>query len=188
MINNNFKKIFRSRTMTLFQRTRADTRNYGVAVLVGIIGGILSAFVKSGTEGILPPRLPGVTPPPVELLQELGVNLQNMVYTYSDQVINWGGNGVHILFSIVFGVIYCVIAEIFPKVKLGQGLVFALLVVIAFHGICLPVLNLSPAVWNLSADEIYSELIGTCLWMWTIEIVRRDLRNRMTQKPDPEHQ
>lgn len=174
--------------MSLFQMTKPNTRHYGVAILVGIIGGLLSAFVKSGTEGILPPRAPGVTPPPVELLQELGLNIQHMVYTYSDQIINWGGNGIHIVFSIVFGIVYCVIAEVFPKIKLGQGLAFALLVAIAFHGICLPVLNLSPAVWNLSFDEIFSELVGTCLWMWTIEIVRRDLRNRITKKPDPEFQ
>ena len=79
-------------------------------------------------------------------------------------------------------------AEIFPKVKLWQGLAFGIGVTILFHGIMLPVLNLSPAPWNLPFDELLSELIGTLLWMWTIEIFRRDLRNRLTEKPDPEFQ
>lgn len=52
----------------------------------------------------------------------------------------------------------------------------------------LPVLNLSPVPWNLPFDELFSELVGTLLWMWTIEIFRRDLRNRLTEKPDPEFQ
>ena len=53
------------------------------------------------------------------------------------------------------------------------------------HGVLLPILNLSPAPWLLPMDEILSELVGTALWMWTIEIFRRDLRNRWTGLPDP---
>lgn len=171
-----------------FKKTRIETRNYTVAVIVGIIGGIISGFVKSGTEGILPPRTPDRIAPPIQLLQDIGVNVKDMIYTFSDQIVNWGGSGIHIVFSIVWAVIYCVIAEVFPKIKLWQGIGFAIFVAIFFHGICLPILNLSPAVWNLPVDEIISEILGTFLWMWTIEIVRRDLRNRMTKKLDPEFQ
>ena len=174
--------------MNLLQTTPKQARNYNVAIWIGIISGIISGFVKSGTEGIMPPRAEGIVAPPVALLEHLGVNMQEMIYTYSGHILNWGGGVVHILFSIFVAFIYCILAEIFPKIKLGQGLLFAIAVVIASHGISLPLLNLSPAVWNLPFDEILSELIGTCLWMWTIEIVRRDLRNRITKKPDPEFQ
>lgn len=172
----------------LLVRTKPDTRHYAVALLTGIIGGIVSAFVKSGTEGILPPRTPDRIAPPIEMIQDIGINVHDMVYTYSDQVVNWGGSGIHILFSIVWAVIYCIAAEIFPKVKLWQGMAFGILVTIAFHGMILPVLNLSPAFWNLPGDEIFSEVFGTLLWIWTIEIFRRDLRSRITKKPDPEFQ
>ncbi|MDF7676881.1 DUF1440 domain-containing protein [Neisseriaceae bacterium ESL0693] len=172
----------------LFVRTRPSTRNYGVALLVGIIGGIMSGFVKSGTEGILPPRTADRIAPPIQLLQDMGIDLHQMVYTYSGQLLNWGGSGIHIVFSVVAAVIYCVAAEIFPKIKLWQGLAFGIVVMLASHGILLPVMHLSPPVWQLPVDEIISELLGTLLWMWTIEIFRRDLRNRMTRKPDPEWQ
>lgn len=122
----------------LFARTKKKTRHYGVAFVVGIISGIMSAFVKSGTEGILPPRTSGQAPPPVEFLQDLGLDVQDRVYSYSHQLVNWVGSTVHILFSIVVAVIYCMLAEVFPKIKLLQGLVFGFIVAIAFHGILLP--------------------------------------------------
>lgn len=170
----------------LFVITKPEARHYGVAFFAGIMGGLISAFVKSGTEGIMPPRTPDRIAPPIQMIQDMGIDIHNLVYTYSDQVINWGGSLVHILFSIVWAVLYCVAAEIFPKVKLWQGLAFGIGVTILFHGIVLPILNLSPAAWNLPFDELFSELIGTLLWMWTIEVFRRDLRNRLTKKPDPE--
>lgn len=40
----------------LFSRTPTERRHYGVAVLVGIVSGVLSAFVKWGAEVPLPPR------------------------------------------------------------------------------------------------------------------------------------
>ncbi|WVD64638.1 DUF1440 domain-containing protein [Utexia brackfieldae] len=174
--------------INLFQRTKPSTRCYSLAVLIGIIGGIISAFVKSGTEELMPPRLPGAIPPPVDLLKQMGIDVTNMVYTYSEQVVNYGGNGVHIIFSIVCAVFYGVVAEIFPKIKLWQGCLFGLIVAIGFHGIVLPVLQLTPPAWQLPVDGLLSEFLGTLLWVWVIEIVRRDLRSRFTKKPDPEFQ
>ena len=31
-----------------------------------------------------------------------------------------------------------------------------------------------------------SEIFGHLVWFWSIEIIRRDLRNRITHEPDPE--
>ncbi|PIT55037.1 YagU family protein [Snodgrassella alvi] len=172
----------------LFTRTQPASRNYAVAFLAGIMGGLIAAFVKSGMEGVMPPRMPNRVAPTVQIIQDMGIDMHNMVYIYSDQVVNWGGNVVHILFSIVWAVIYCMAAEIFPKVKLWQGLAFGIGVTILFHGMMLPVLNLSPALWNLPFDELFSELVGTLLWMWTIEVFRHDLSSRLTKKSDPEFQ
>ncbi|RKS87493.1 putative membrane protein [Orbus hercynius] len=175
-------------SMNLFQMTKPATRCYVLSIWIGIISGFVSALVKSGTEGIFPPRLVTEGAPPVLLLQNIGIDVTHWFYTYSEQIVYFGGNLVHIIFSIVWGVIYCFAAEIFPKIKMAQGLVFGLVVAILFHGIAMPVLGISTPVWDLRLQEIFSEVFGTALWIWIIEIMRRDLRNRFTKKADPEFQ
>ncbi|WP_297322520.1 DUF1440 domain-containing protein [uncultured Bartonella sp.] len=161
------------------QRTLKSSRHYWVASIAGIAGGIISGFVKSGTESILPPRTPDRPIPPAEVLQSFGIHTDDMIYHYSDHIVNWGISGVHYLFSVVFAVFYCLAVEIFPIVKLWQGLLFGVLVTLAFHGVVLPLGGWAPAIWNLPFDELFSESVGHLLWAWTIEIFRHDLRNRM---------
>ena len=167
--------------------TRPRARRYGVAAFLGIITGIVSAMVKSGSEGIMPPRTPDRIAPPIEMINDMGMQAKEMVYTYSDHIVNWGGAGIHYLFSIVFAMLYCILAEIYPKVKLWQGIAFGILVAVFSHGILLPALDLSPMPWDLPFDEILSEFVGTSIWMWVIEIFRHDLRQRITGEPDPEY-
>src|SRR5690606_10424900 len=89
-------------------RDRAESGSISFLVFVGIISGFISALVKSGVEDLLPPRMPDAIPPPIGLLELLGFDGAGMTYQFMDQTINWGGNGVHILFSIVIAVVYCV--------------------------------------------------------------------------------
>jgi|GEM_PF-6384679 inner membrane protein len=42
----------------LFERTDPSRRHYSVAVFVGIIAGLISAFVKWGAEHPFPPHSP----------------------------------------------------------------------------------------------------------------------------------
>lgn len=172
--------------MNLFQTTQAKNRRYVAAMWAGFWGGNISSFVKWGTEIPMPPRTPDRGIPPKEMLQDWGFDVANMTYTYSEHLINWGVAGIHHVFSIVFALFYCVVAEIFPKIKLGQGLVFSLLVTIMFHGVLLPMNGWAPQLWDLPMDEIISEVFGHAVWMWTIEIFRRDIRNRITKQPDAE--
>ena len=172
--------------MNLFQTTQAKNRRYIAAMWAGFWGGNISSFVKWGTEIPMPPRTPDRGIPPKEMLQDWGFDVANMTYTYSEHLINWGVAGIHHVFSIVFALFYCVVAEIFPKIKLGQGLVFSLLVTIMFHGVLLPMNGWAPQLWDLPMDEIISEVFGHAVWMWTIEIFRRDIRNRITKQPDAE--
>ena len=172
--------------MNLFQTTQAKNRHYIAAMWAGFWGGNISSFVKWGTEIPMPPRTPDRGIPPREMLQDWGFDVANMTYTYSEHLINWGVAGIHHVFSIVFALFYCVVAEIFPKIKLGQGLVFSLLVTIMFHGVLLPMNGWAPQLWDLPMDEIISEVFGHAVWMWTIEIFRRDIRNRITKQPDAE--
>ena len=42
----------------IFEQTPPNHRRYGVAIFVGLIAGLLSAFVKWGAEHPFPPRSP----------------------------------------------------------------------------------------------------------------------------------
>lgn len=44
--------------MNLFEQTPPSRRRYGLAAFIGLIAGIVSAFVKWGAEVPLPPRSP----------------------------------------------------------------------------------------------------------------------------------
>ncbi len=136
----------------------------------------------------MPPRTADRAIPPAEMLQNLGLNVNDILYHYSGHVVNRGVAGVHHFFSIVFAMFYCLVAEAFPAIKLWQGAVFAILVTLGFHGAMLPVLHWAPPLWKLPFDELLSEKPGHIFWMWAIGVIRRDIHNRITKKPDPEFQ
>lgn len=92
----------------------------------------------------------------------------------------------HIIFSLVFAIGYCIVAERFPKVKMWQGLMAGIISTIAVHGISFPLLGLTPPLSQLPVDEYVSEILGHLFWFWSIELIRRDLRNRITHEPDAE--
>lgn len=163
----------------MFKLNGTDTKSrFLLASWAGFIGGNISSFVKWGAESPFPPRIPTRAIPPAEMLTDLGFNITNWTYTYSLHTINWGIAGVHHVFSIVWAILYCLIAEVWPKVTLWQGAAFGLFVTIAFHAILLPVFGWAPAFWNLPMEEIVSETFGHVIWMWTIEVFRQYIINR----------
>ena len=59
------------------------------------------------------------------------------------------------------------------------------------HVVVMPLLGWAPNPfpWVAGAQtwsEHFSEFFGHIVWLWSIEIVRRDLRNRITHEPDAE--
>ncbi|WP_194091640.1 YagU family protein [Vibrio hibernica] len=194
-----------------FVQTDPKRRRYGLAGLIGLITGVVSAFVKWGAEVPLAPRSPMdmwqagcvnehliraasqidcsrnfLNPPYVFLRDWLHIADPNsVVYTFAGHAFNWVGV-THILFSIVFGVGYCVVVEVFPKFKLWQGLLAGALAQFFVHMITFPLMNLTPSLLDLPAYEWISEIVGHLIWFWSIEIIRRDLRNRWTREPDAE--
>lgn len=171
-------------------QTPPSRRNYRVAVVVGVIAGLLSGVVKLGWEVLLPPRTPArdATNPPQELLQQLGIShhVTHLTYTYSDQSKPWVSFIIHFSFSIAVAIFYCVVAERFPQIKLWQGVAFGLLVWFGFHIVIMPAMGTIPAPWHQPPDELISEFFGHAIWFWAAEITRRDMRNRITHQPDPE--
>ena len=175
--------------MALPSTTDPSRRRYATALLVGLIGGLFSAIVKFGWEVPFPPRTPerNATNPPQQLLQQLGLS-EDFTHT----LVHFNGNGlpimsfiVHFSFALVFAVLYCVVAERFPKITLWQGAAFGIVIHVVFHVLLMPALGTVPAPWDQPWQEHVSEFFGHIIWMWSIEIVRRDLRNRFTHEPDP---
>ncbi|MDO4666014.1 MAG: YagU family protein [Actinomycetaceae bacterium] len=175
----------------LLQQTDPQRRNYAVAALVGLIGGIVSAIVKFGWEVPLPPRTPerNSTNPPQSLLELFGLSpdMTHASYTFNgNEGLPWMSFIIHFAFAIVFAVFYCVTAERFPKIKLWQGMAFGIVIWVVFHVVLMPALGVVPMPWHQPWQEHFSEIPGHMIWMWVIEIIRRDLRNRITHQPDPE--
>lgn len=173
--------------LNIFEMTKKSSRHLLLMFYIAIIAGIFSALVKSGFEGLIPPRTAATMPPPMVLLEKLGFDVKAMTYDWMGYSINWGGNGVHILFSIVMAMIYCVTADIFPKIKMLHGIVFGIGVSILAHGLVVPLLGLSGWLWIAGTEALISEFVGTGFWIWTIEAIRQNLRYNLTHGPDAEY-
>jgi putative membrane protein len=165
--------------------TLPSRRRVNVALFVGVIAGIISGFVKLGWEVLFPPRVPSRTPEPTVLLHQLGISA-NSTYTFSSVHIAWATLVIHFGFSIALALLYVVIAEYNPKIKLWMGAAFGVAVWIGAHLIVMPILGLTPGTFHLPFDENLSEFFGHIVWLVSIEIVRRDLRSRITHEPDAE--
>ena len=63
-----------------------------------------------------------LNPPHVFLRDYLGIDPTQAVFTFAVHGFNWIGV-THILFSLVFAIGYCVVAEIFPKIKFWIALI-----------------------------------------------------------------
>lgn len=166
--------------------TPVKNRAYFLSIIVGLIGGLISGVVKLGWEVIFPPRTIDRLTPPQILLESFGIKVQEMTYHFSGFTLAYPNFIIHFTFSIVCAIIYCFVAEIWPKVKLWQGCTAGLLFWFGAHILVMPLMGLTPPALELPFDEQLSEILGHILWMWVIEIFRRDLRNRFTHKLDPE--
>ncbi|WP_281241236.1 DUF1440 domain-containing protein [Vibrio xiamenensis] len=54
------------------------------------------------------------------------------------------------------------------------------------HMISFPLMGLTPPLFSLPWYEHVSEIFGHLVWLWSIEVIRRDLRNRISGESDPE--
>lgn len=163
------------------------SNKYTLAFFIGILAGIFGAIVKWGWEVPFPPRNPNipwpadalerVTPPKI-FLEQLGLE-SNLTYVFSGVELPLSIFIVHVGFSVIFGVMYCVIAEKYPLIKMWQGTVFGFFVYVFAHVIVMPLIAEVPPLSQIPFDEHLSEIFGHIVWLWGIEIVRHDLKNRI---------
>ena len=119
--------------MNLFEQTKPSRRRYYLAAFIGVIAGIVSAFVKWGAEHPLPPRSPTdiftsacspesliravghidcsrnfLNPPYVFLRDWLGVIDPNgTVYTFAGHTFNWVGVTHYIFYCFCYCLLCC---------------------------------------------------------------------------------
>ncbi|UCZ76718.1 DUF1440 domain-containing protein [Dickeya zeae] len=159
-----------------------------LAVLIGIIAGIICAIAKFGWEIPFPPRTPArdLTNPPQQLLQQLGMSfdLSHLTYLFNGNPRPIMSFIMHFGFSITFTVLYCVAAEFWPRIKLWQGAFYGLVLWAVFHVVLLPLFGTVPAPWDQPLAEHFSEIFGHMFCFWVAELARRDLRNRITHQSE----
>lgn len=170
-------------------QARTTKEKIWLAILIGIIAGVICAITKFGWEIPFPPRTPArdLTNPPQELLQQLGMSfdMSHITYLYNGNPRPIVSFIVHFGFSIFFTALYCVIAEFWPKIKLWQGAFYGIVLWVAFHLVIMPLFGTVPAPWDQPFAEHFSELFGHMFCFWVAELARRDLRSRFTHQPDP---
>lgn len=169
-----------------FQSTMTTKEKILLAILLGIIAGVICAITKFGWEIPFPPRTPlrDATNPPQQILQQLGFSFDFTHTTY-----RYNGNPrptysliMHFGFSITFTLLYCLIAEFRKGITLWQGSLYGLFIWFIFHVVLLPLFGTVPAPWNQPLAEHFSEITGHMFCFWVAELARRDLRNRITHQ------
>ena len=157
-----------------------------LAILLGIIAGIVCAVVKLGWEIPFPPRTPvrDATNPPQQILQQLGFSYQftHLTYIYNQNARPIISFMMHFGFSITFTVLYCVIAVFWSGVTLWQGAAYGLFIWFAYHEVILPAAGTIPPPWHQPIAEHFSEITGHMLCFWVAELVRHDLHYRITNR------
>jgi putative membrane protein len=147
----------------------------------GIIAGVIAGFSKIGWEAVLPPRTPArdATNPPITLLEQLGLSNETIhfSYTFSETERPFMIFLVHFGFSIIFAVLYSILAESNSKITKFGGLVYGVFIFVFFHELLLPLLGTIPAPWKQPISEHISEFFGHIVWIWIIEMVRRNIHN-----------
>ena len=168
------------------------TKAFGKGAFIGLIG----AFVKWGWEVPFPPRNPHigfpyegmtgavvnngvlerVTPPQV-FLEQLGI-AHNWTYTFSGVELPLSIFIVHILFSVVFGISYCVGSLYLPMIRMWYGAVFAVVSNVLAHVVVMPLIGLVPPLSEIPFDENLSEMLGHIFWVFVMEMVLRGIESK----------
>jgi len=144
-------------------------------VVASLLAGYLASLVKYGSEHDMPPRPPERIAPPVIVINDSLAwfnwgSISDYVYFYGGHSVNTLIAVFHHGFSIVFAFIYIMIAEKYPKIRCGHGIVYGIIIAVIMHYMCIPLWGAGPALWNMPWTEHISELWGGMIWGLVIEM------------------
>ena len=160
-----------------------------VSLLIGIIVGGIGAIVRIGFEILYPLHLQMPLDGQAKIIfQTLHISpeLLQLHYVFAS------GYEWHVLymvwqfgFSILFSICYVMFAEFWLKLKFAHGIFYGIGLWFFVYVLFLPLCGF--VLVNADSIIFYGILsfIESLLWVWIIELTRRDLRNRITQERDP---
>lgn len=146
-------------------------------LLAGALGGLVAAGVKLLGEAVFPPRAPGEPVPPAVMVSRLvelfsGSPLLPSRELLATQMLHWS-------FSMGVGALYGLLAERFPRVTLGRGIAFGLVLCLLTHETTLPFFGFSLPWRQIPLKEHLSELSTHALFGFTVEMIRRLARRHI---------
>jgi len=156
--------------------------NCKVIIWATLLAGFMSSLVKWGSEVNMPPRVAGeISPPGAHIdawLGWAGINQHSLDYLYQGNSVLGAVTLYHWLFSFVFAFVYVAGAYYWPKIRMGYGVVYGVVITVVMHGFLIPALGFRQPIydegktgwlWNLNGYELWSEIIGHICWSMSIE-------------------
>lgn len=158
-----------------------------ISLFIGVIVGSIGSVVRIGWEVLFPLSLQMPLDSNAEYILQLlciDVSLLSLKYVFSD---GYEWSVVYLvwqfLFSIFFSLFYILFAEFWQKLKFAHGIFYGIMLWLCVYVLFLPLCGF------VKIDSMFSyyvcSFIESLLWIWIIELTRRDLRNRITHERDP---
>ncbi|RDU67622.1 DUF1440 domain-containing protein [Helicobacter didelphidarum] len=160
-----------------------------ISSLIGIVVGMIGGVIRIGWEVLFPLVLR-------ENLGEIAQIMMSFIHITPEilqmRYVLDNGYEWHILyllwqfcFSIFFAMLYVILVEFYVKLKFAFGILYGCMIWILCYMLFLPLFGFVESLENQNISYFIASLCECILWMWIIELSRRDLRNRITQERDP---
>lgn len=146
-------------------------------VTAGVVAGIIATGVKTVWESGFPARRQSTDSPPLiladRMMRAVGEgSLSEQRKPFVETTIHW-------TFGILVCVIYSVLAEKYPRARVGYGLLFGIALYSVTHATVLPALDTEPWVFNNKPAFTLSEFVSHLIFGVTAETTRRSISRKL---------
>ena len=143
----------------------------------GAAGGLVAGGTKLLGEVIFPPRGPGEPVPPAVMVSRALEYFSG--HPLLPEKMALAVQGLHWSFSLAVGALYGVVAERFPRARIGGGVGFGMALLLLTHETTLPWLGFSQPWAEIPLKNHLSELFTHAIFGVSAELVRRWVRARL---------
>lgn len=164
-----------------FTPSKAITRNINLAIMSGLFLGFLSTFTKWGYGHPFPPFEVGMIAPPVQIAVDW-LGMDKVLYTWlgHPQV---SGMIVHGALATIFGLVYVLAAELFPRITVWKGVGYGMVIFLVSHAFLVPLFGFTPWLWDMSWKASFSEIFSHALTFYTMHEMMVAIRYRVMKAP-----